>query len=253
VVPFWAPILVLFLGLAAPASAKKGTPEEGLVAWWSFDGGVGNEGDDTSGNGRDGICPGGCVTTPMGIRGDALHFAELGERLEVEHHPTLKPAEGTIGAWINVAEYKNSDVLNKLLYDTVLDVGQTVYGLRIREDGGANAFVLTEDGVFRFARSPAGERTIKLGRWHHVAMRWTDREVAVFIDGKKKDMAEFPAASLKDGEERKFFLGLGSNWGDGVPNLSNSFLGWMDEVRVYSSALTDDDVKALSKRPKKAK
>jgi hypothetical protein len=106
---------------------------------------------------------------------------------------------------------------------------------------------------------PENRVTLSDGRWHHVALRVASEQHALFIDGtnraRKVWMDAGPvvdAAKLKrqPGEvvppyvrgSGKLFLGDSPlPWGEW------KFKGWMDEVRFYDRALTDNEIQNLAR------
>ena len=78
------------------------------------------------------------------------------------------------------------------------------------------------------------------GVWYHVCVTKNGKTVKIFLNGKKIAQGNSRGAGAKDWRGAKFYVG-GS-----MTNLA-SFTGWVDEVQIWSKALTDDEVVAAMK------
>ncbi|MBN2094959.1 MAG: DUF2341 domain-containing protein [Candidatus Aenigmarchaeota archaeon] len=81
------------------------------------------------------------------------------------------------------------------------------------------------------------------GNWHHVALRYnlSNKEVALYLDGEKvkSDMNGMVAFSATDK------VSIGQEWDTTTP--SDFFQGELDEVRIWSRALSDAEIQGRSK------
>ncbi|MGH7572242.1 MAG: LamG-like jellyroll fold domain-containing protein, partial [Gemmatimonadota bacterium] len=164
-----------------------------LVGWWQLDEGSGTLAGDASGLGNNGTLVGAAAFTSDALLGTAVDLTAQSGRVDVPHHASLEPPVGTIEVWIKVAALQNTDVVAKTTDCRVrtdpmclVPTGISVIGLRIQEDGGANAFIANDDPTtpgapWRTALSGPG--LITPGEWHHLAMRWDGSEIALFVDG----------------------------------------------------------------------
>ena len=73
--------------------------------------------------------------------------------------------------------------------------------------------------------------------WYHLAVTRTDREVALYVNGKPEGHG---SASPQYDEPATTALWLGANHA-GIP----SFRGWLDEIAFYDRALTAEEVKSM--------
>ena len=78
------------------------------------------------------------------------------------------------------------------------------------------------------------------GVWYHVCVTKNGKTVKIFLNGKKIASGNSRGAGAKDWRGAKFYVG-GS-----MTNLA-SFTGWVDEVQIWSKALSDDEVVAAMK------
>ena len=78
------------------------------------------------------------------------------------------------------------------------------------------------------------------GVWYHVCVTKNGKTVKIYLNGKRIAQGNSRGAGAKDWRGAKFYVG-GS-----MTNLA-SFTGWVDEVQIWSKALTDDEVVAAMK------
>lgn len=78
--------------------------------------------------------------------------------------------------------------------------------------------------------------TLSPNTWYHVCVVKSGRNVKLYLNGKKIIDAQSRGAGPKDWRGANFYVG-GS-----MTNLA-SFTGWVDEVQIWSKALTDEEVK----------
>jgi len=216
-------VLVLALILTSPARA-------GLVAWWRFDDGSGTEASDSSGNGNDGTLEGAAQWTE-GQLGGALRFDGSGARVVAPNIP-FNNRSFTIMMWINPILYTGEQVV----FSTGLTgSNNTDMHLRI---GGAGSGNVPPGGVrMGFYNNdldtPGG--LILENNWYHITF-WYDfqnQNRRIYIDGVMK--AEGSAAP---------YLGTSGNTVIGAWGSGQWFRGIIDDVQVYSHALTDNEILA---------
>jgi hypothetical protein len=240
----WIALALHFLYLAAPSPAQSR-----LVGWWKFDEGSGATAYDDSRLGHHGALHGGCSFTKDGLRGGAIDFACLDGYISVSHSSNLEPATGTIQVWVKPALLQNADILfktsNVLQQTGAMGTYGGVYGLQIKADGGAVAYVLNDDPAtpgapWRFAYAPAG--SIQAAKWHHLAMRWDGTRLSIFVDGLLKGQAPYkaiPGIGLSYGGASEFVIGQGTYSSD---QAAHEFLGKLDELRFYNYARTNEQI-----------
>ena len=77
--------------------------------------------------------------------------------------------------------------------------------------------------------------TLSPNTWYHVCVVKSGRNVKLYLNGKKIIDAQSRGAGPKDWRGANFYVG-GS-----MTNLA-SFTGWVDEVQIWSKALTEEEV-----------
>ena len=84
----------------------------------------------------------------------------------------------------------------------------------------------------------APDAVLKLNAWHHLAWVKDDRELRVYVDGKlKQKMAHDRKGELTSTEPLRVGVHhYGNTW-------NAPFIGIIDEVAVFRSALNENDVR----------
>jgi hypothetical protein len=103
-------------------------------------------------------------------------------------------------------------------------------------------------GAYGFATTKNG---LNDDKWHMVAVRYDGKTLNVVIDNKYWESFRGPAnntsiigseASMESGETVQ--VTVGANAQNNCPN----FIGKIDELRIYSRAITDDEINQLYTR-----
>lgn len=157
----------------------------------------------------------------------------------------------TLESWVKVKEIGEGS----LVY--IVGKGRTKstaknqnYALRLKGEGGgakvsflfASAPVAGKPGGWHRWTSDDGFAS---GGWHHVAVSYKfgdPKSIRACVDGQmtkgKWDMdGATDRAPVQDSDE--LWLGTGNGGGKG-----NSFVGWLDDVRIWNTALKDETLKA---------
>ncbi len=212
--------------------------EQSLVAWWTFDEGSGTIAHDYSGQGNDGTFSGAPLWTPGKVNG-ALSFDGDDDQLGLTSVLTVGASSNTVCAWVKIplsgAGGLTASERIGILLGNYPDVPNTNWELstngRMRtywNGGQINQYGTTD---------------LRDNNWHHLA--WVRDKAAnanyMYIDGR----VETTIASLGSDITFKTTHKIG---GDNRPDPPN-FHGLMDEVQVYSRALSQDEIKAIMKGP----
>lgn len=217
----------LCLAVMAAFPLQASAASSGPVAAWSFDEGTGTTAEDVTGNGHDGT-----VEAPAGWTkgryGDALHFPGTSEGgcVTVPDSPALGLGEEfTVEAWAKSLDVHNEPVLTKA------DGGGTSYALSIGfgEDGQAEATVADGGGEWELLAPDAVEPDV----WTHLAVTYDGAHLRLYVDGGLA--ATKAIAGLDLTAEGPLHIGC-------APPLGSTFLGSIDEVKVYNRALSSDEV-----------
>ncbi len=220
-------ILSLFFFLPSVASAgtlRKPPNNLGLVAYWPFNEDVGTVASDASGNGHIGTLTG-TVSLPVwssGKLGGAVSFG-AGNNIRVTFDPITTGTTNTISAWI----YLSEDCVN---YGSIL-AQDAIEGLYCYQNGGGSNKL-----DFWYSGTPTdhfSNTALALNRWYHIAIVNTAGSATFYLNG----VADGTVAAVPS-------FNANTMGGD---TSNETFYGKIDEVRLYSRALSAAQINALYK------
>jgi len=199
-------------------------PPPGIVSWWP---GNGNALDVVGGN--NGTLTNG-ATYGVGEVGQAFNFNNLGAEVLVGNATNLQLQNFTIEGWVQrasascVTEPGDGDSDG-----VVFGFGLYGYALSLHADG---TIFLTKVGVSG-TNSPVA---ITDTSFHHVAVTTTNGNVVFYLDG-----VSYPVGNYSPGYE---FTGPAAIGGPGNLGVA-TFFGAVDELSVYSTALSAEQIQAI--------
>lgn len=209
----------------------EGEPEKGLLAYWRFDEGHGEEVLDSSGHGHDGEIYG--AEWVKGKFGSALYFGGRDSYVSLPEIQGLNGSnEMTVEAWVY---WEGSS-----RYPNILTGGTW-------NPGGFLLFVVDQNCSFRlgkpgeapwvgqdWAEVGAGLVQFSLGRWYHLAATFRRPTVKTYVNGGPVGSATWDYPIGHSGE-----MQIGT-WGN--PQVCHR--GLIDEVKIYNRALSPEEVQA---------
>jgi len=217
---------VLVLSIAANASAE-------LVGHWRFDEGSGTTAYDMSVYGNDGTLQ----SDPQwvgGKFGPALQFDGVDDFVEVPHADILTvDNEVTVMAWINTSRHDGPP-------------GQGYQGIVAKSNGPRSySFYTQSAGTLHFSTAGVGSSSsaqVPLNEWVHVCAMVVGGQHAYYINGEPAGTGgsgiTLPGAADTD----NVVIGRTQE------GANRSFLGMIDDVRIYNHALTQDEILAAMER-----
>jgi len=195
--------------------------EEGLVGYWNFDEGKGDVAGDSSGNGNDGTIFRGAEWVD-GKFGKALKFdGGKMQKVEIPHSDSFAEITTavTIELWLNPANFS--------AWMSFGVKGDITYGMFINP----SAFVRLHYSGGSTLDTPNG--SIKANEWTHVVGTYDGVNVRVYLNGEMK--AELAANAAIPADAQSFVIG-------GTQESRDWFTGMIDEVKLYSRGLTEDEI-----------
>jgi len=225
------PVTILLTGhLLWPALAQL--PDTTLTGDWRFDEAKGDAIRDGSGFGNGGVLYG--AQRVPGRRGQALAFNQPGSGVKVASSPGLNLADAiSIEAWICPSEAGAES--------RVILAKNDEYALRIdkpSEGGRISFFVHVGSPAVTWEPRVSSPRPPAPGVWQHLAAVWDGTVIRLYLDGEP--VASQPRTGKPNPNPYPVVIG---NWE--YPSCHGAqFGGLIDEVRVYTRALTPDEVKA---------
>ncbi len=241
------------LGVAAQFGKDdtESTLRKGLIGYWKMDeeswDGTAGEVIDSSGNENHGtaMCEGEECTVPTTSAGrfgrGGESFSTFDGYLDIPYESNLAISnEVTISAWVNMTDYG-------AWYDHwIMHKGSGIYvnyHLKIREQSGyfPEFSFTTSDSTSHTWRASTG---ISTDVWTHVTIsyRYGDgNSIRLYVDGSHIE------GSWISGNGNVFpYIGNENLYIGGFQNSYNtSFLGSLDEIRIYNRALSSAEIRAL--------
>lgn len=216
--------------VSASTVFDKEKDNSGLVSGWALNEDSGDALDLTS-NDNDGTTSGGVTQGVIGIVDGAYDFDGNDDYVEIPNNDNLKPDRISSFAWIK----RDSNDNNEYLYshsNYVDDERGTSY--RAKDNNNLQVVLNNDKSTSYDFNEEHGD--IPVGEWVHVGFTYDGSEVDFYINGSNVGTDSFSGdLSDPDIDPR-----IGARAGD----TEGPFDGFIDDVRVYDSALSSDEVKA---------
>jgi hypothetical protein len=221
-VPVVLILAATFLGDDLQAQTNCASPPSGVISWWKGDS---NALDQVSTN--NGTLAGNATYGP-GRVGQGFVFDGSGDGVVVGNPPALQVQNFTIETWVRRAS-ASAVSFGAFGSGLIFGYGVNGYGLYLSSQGEP---VLTKIDV----SSVTCSQSITDTNYHHLAVTKSGSTVVFYIDG-----VAYPASSYDPGFTFVTAAAIGAR-GD---NLDNSFLGTIDDLAIYSRALTVAEVQSI--------
>lgn len=213
-----------------------------LISHWTFDESSGTTAADSAGS-FTGTLSGGAGFVAGGISGNAVSLVEGTNSLlnMGTGFPGFTAGNFSIVAWVKTT----STDLDSYVLSKFENFSQTGYIMGINTTGGAGAankgwFYASSNNPSNFATSTT---TVNDGIWHQLAAVYTaGSTLDIYVDGAPVEQS-VPAIAM-GGNSAPFLIG-GYNQGTPVA----SYTGLVDDVQVYSHAVTSANVQYLFDNP----
>ena len=216
----------LALLCAAPATAQQ------PVGSWLFDEGSGLVARDSGPFHLDGTLSTGGPDWIAGIQGTALHF-DGSDQVALPDEDALEPQRMTVAAWVRGTG--SPGPFRYVLSKGASSCDRSSYGLYTGSGGGA-AFYIAGDGLYTVSPQAAAS-SVWDGRWHRLTGAYDGARVRVFVDGVQVGDGTPAPTHIEYGlESRAPYVGVYRGGCD------LAFRGDIDEVRIWSAALTTAEV-----------
>ncbi len=217
------------------------------VLWWKFDEGSGTTATDSSGNGRVGVISGAqWVSGGVGGVGSCLEFLGTGQKVEDDDgEDYLNGLEAiTIVMWVKARSVPTD---KGFIIGEPPDGGDNVCTMRYDAAGASfgGAAVLK----MAVTSTPGGEQQLEssagqqITGWHHVAMTWTSGGLIEFYSNGKLDTPTGRSNPNNAGPISGCNTLIVGQGGKDTGNLS--WDGFIDDVRIYDTALTAAQITEL--------
>ncbi len=225
--------LVFVLGLVLAGASNAADPD--LVGWWRLEESSGDL-EDSSDQGNDGTFNGSLYGEP-GVVGYALGFDGVDDRLKCGDNG--RPSDTfSFGAWIKTSVPHEVDAE---VTDQFGGVNGQKYAVEARHQG-ANAGAGLSVGTNGIAVYEHGDNYLpgvavyegEIGEdWNHIMVVYDNKQPTLYLNGKAVRTGQVSPRPSVVAPRR--FGGMAYGY----------FEGWMDEIQVYSRALTEAEVRSL--------
>ena len=217
---------LLVLGIVLTGGAQAAV-NEGLVGWWALDEGTGTTVSDSSGAGHAGFFVEGTPEWVPGVYGKALKFDGT-NKVEIPDHEDFHFTNAiSVALWMQPEEnqpefakpfikQKTAEYPYALQYNTAQELYATV---------NASTRINTSPRIPNFP-----------GEWAHICFTYNGSVLIIYKDGEEAGRIN-GSGNL---QQNDLSLSIG-----GRLDSSQSFAGIIDDVRLYSRALTPAEIKEI--------
>lgn len=219
-------------------NTSPSTPPPELVAWYRFDETSGTSAADASGNAAGGPASlVGGASFGAGRAGNALRLDGTSGYARLPSGLLGNVGDFTVAAWVNLTAATQWS----RIFDFGSGTGSYMF-LTPRSSAGGMRFAITTGGA-------GGEQTINVatplatGAWKHVAVTATGSTGILYVDGAEVARSSITLRPSSLGGTSATFVGKSQYTGD--PFLS----GQVDQLRIYSRALSATEVRSLFQTP----
>jgi tetratricopeptide (TPR) repeat protein len=214
----------------------------GMIAHWKFDEKSGRFASDSAGE-NDGRLQGGPVWTSEGKIGGALEFDGYDDYVDIDVAGEME--EMTIAMWLkyNTVEGESpsepgsySSLISRNLYS---DNGAVHFNL-INVEGSVHIDFNVNTMIQEFH----SESSLEAGKWYHVAATYDNpnQTVKIYINGQVDSV-------LTNDTGGPALIGEAAigDWKDPYYETKRHFDGVLDDIRIYDSVLSEEDIAELYK------
>ncbi|MCK4624222.1 MAG: carboxypeptidase regulatory-like domain-containing protein [Phycisphaerae bacterium] len=226
-------LLSVCLGSVLFLTSCSDGDSQGLVAHWKFDEGKGDRLLDTSGHGNHGTIHG--ATWAKGRVGGGLQFDGVDDYVKVPKSASLNSItkEITLMCWIKTPLTGRHSIIERWPCD---DSNQRCLELDVDSEGKCVHFALSPIGVVgTWHKRP---ETIQADKWVHIAATSDGKVMRIYVNSRPDTSASMPDTPRIHQSTANLHIGAwntGNKW-------ESFFKGSMDEIKIYSRALTHEEI-----------
>ncbi len=211
------------LGLLNDTPAPTASDETGLVGYWKMDDLTNGNTTDSSGRGNNGSVVGASFTN-NGRWNNAFSYDGSADSIVVSNLGIPQNANASISMWINI----NQSAVSRGAYnDLIIGVAGSTFSFY--QHSANNFLYLT--GADYFGIAPT------INTWHHIVLTWAGNtsSALLYYDGTAYSST---IQGISDNIGAISYASIG--YSD-----ANSFLGKIDEVKMYNRTLSSSEVQEL--------
>lgn len=230
-------VLLGVLPLLVASTAFAGTSD--YVNYWTMNEGMGRSVNDSVG-GQNGVMTGsstgfgwasGKVGTAIGMDGTDGTGIVLPDGI-------LKGSQGTISLWLNAQSLKYGNII----FSGKSTIENNIYTALFVDNEGRLTFQ-HRDSVNGTDDKAQGSKILNKNEWYNVVFTANAQGYRMFVNGEEMNVAGNNTGRwMPDLTNHTLSYRIGSL---SATPLSGSWNGYLDDVRIYARALTQEDVTAL--------
>lgn len=197
-----------------------------LIGYWKFDEGTGDIAYDASGYGNDGTL----IYNPTwsdGISGGALDFDGVDDHVAVSKNAVVGLTHGTVSAWV----YPNELTSDNWFFAYAMD---SYKGVALCADYSGRVCGQLNQGSGDVIRGNT-PGLVKVGEWNYLTMTWNSSQAKLYVNG----IPDKEVANSGYPQDYNSSLLFGA---DSFVRDYFSFNGKIDEVKIYSRALSSEEI-----------
>ncbi len=219
-------------------------PPTDLVGYWKFDAGSGTSAVDSSMYGNNGTLQNGPTWIAGGKVNSALNFDGTDDRVTVPDSSSLR----LTGNRITLAAWVKPDTITQS-WSTVMQRSRTGLGwmdwqiyARANDAPTPNRpvcrFDFDGDSAVDANEEVQGDIILAANTWHHLACTYDGTALRFYIDGTLRGTTASASQTIIN-STRPVWIGGNEAWGE-------YFDGQIDDVRIYSRALSEAELKGIA-------
>lgn len=209
---------------------------DNLVSYWKLDEASGTRADS---HGSNNLTDNNTVTSTTGKIGNAALFNAVdadNEYLSKSSPSSIPTGSGdrTIAGWINFSALRGTDSYQTIFSSGVQSVGNDEFTFVVWENGSGNEYL----AVDRYgARQSSNDIVASTSTWYHVAVVMSSSNLTFYLNGS----AHGTATGGTYNTVATSTLQIGKRFAD----TGSDFRGYIEELGVWSKALTSDEITDL--------
>ena len=214
---------LMVVGLSLVLSMASPETDKGLMSHWDFNEGKGKLVTDQAGGGHDGRVQGASWQPSEG--GGGLRFAARNSLVSVPYDLDMA-GDLTFVAWAKpmASPFRNPRTNYVILASS--DYAQNGFAIRVEGDSGHLRYVGFLDGG---VGSSTAQTAIAAGAFHHIVFVKRGQQCAWYLNGRANGAGQLPRTGTPS---KTLWIG----------DPAQSFDGLIDDIKVFSRALSHDEV-----------
>ena len=213
---------------------------EGIVSHWKLDEGSGIIAHDSVGSNHGTIH--GAMWTSGQVAG-ALNFDGDQDYVSIPDSDSLTPTEITLSFWVNNRGGQNAGIYKwaSCPWEPASPGNSRAYALQV-SNSDKKVWLLVHSGVNTYD-DLGSNSSVPVNEWHHLTATFHGGDAAIYIDGQLDRSARMSVSSIMNDAQP---LTVGGAWEYcGADSFEGEFNGTIDEIMIFSRALSAQEVEGL--------